>query len=84
MISTHLLRMIDEECKKLIVLHNGQLKGFGTLSELKEQAGFNADQSIDDVYAALTGEQIMDDSDVIDGDDEDEPDKDYFYHIVLI
>lgn len=77
-LSTHLLRMIDEECKKLIVLHNGQLKGFGTLSELKEQAGLNADQSIDDVYVALTGEQIVNDSGVTDGDDDDDPNDEVF------
>lgn len=73
-LSTHLLRMIDNECKKLIVLHDGKLKGFGTLAELKEKAGLTTNQSIDDVYAALTGEQIIDDSDEADGDGDDESD----------
>lgn len=78
LLSTHLLRMIDEECKKLIVLHNGRLKGFGTLSELKAQTGLNANQSIDDVYVALTGERIVEDSRGVDGGDDDESDDEIF------
>jgi len=73
-LSTHLLRMIDEECKKLIVLYNGKLKGFGTLEYLKEKAGLKVDSTIDDVFFALTGERVGVKSNTIDGDGESDSD----------
>lgn len=78
LLSTHLLRMIDQECKKLIVLHNGTLKGYGTLNELKKQVGLDAEKTIDDVYFALTGEKIEDGCDNTSEDDENGTDDEIF------
>lgn len=70
-LSTHLLRMVDSNCKKLIVLHHGELKGFGTLQELKAKCGLPSNASIEDVYFSLTGEEIENETDAFDGDDDD-------------
>lgn len=69
-LSTHLLRMIDSECKQLIVLHRGKLKGVGSLQELRSKCNLRPSASIEDVYFSLTGERIGDETDSFHGDDD--------------
>lgn len=56
LMSTHILATAERYCDKFVVLHEGQIRAYGTLSELREK--FNLPSaSLDDIYLALTTEE---------------------------
>lgn len=55
LMSTHVLDSAEKMCDRFVILHHGQVKTSGTLSELQEEFGV-AGASLNDIYMALTKE----------------------------
>lgn len=55
LMSTHVLDSAEKLCDRFVVLHHGQVKTIGTLSELQKEFGVD-DASLNDIYIALTKE----------------------------
>lgn len=55
LMSTHVLDSAEKMCDRFVILHHGQVKISGTLSELQEEFGV-AGASLNDIYMALTKE----------------------------
>ncbi|MFV0557276.1 MAG: ABC transporter ATP-binding protein [Enterococcus sp.] len=57
LMSTHILATAEKYCDKFVVLHQGEIRAQGTMSQL--QAEFDLpDASLDEIYLALTKEQV--------------------------
>lgn len=56
LMSTHILATAERYCDSFIILHQGEVRAMGTLSEL--QSEFNMPgATLDDIYIALTKEE---------------------------
>ncbi|MFZ5433643.1 MAG: ATP-binding cassette domain-containing protein [Calditrichota bacterium] len=51
--STHVMREAEKLCDRLVILHRGQVCASGTLTELREQTGY---QDLEDVFLRAIGE----------------------------
>jgi ABC-2 type transport system ATP-binding protein len=60
LMSTHILATAEKYCDSIIILHNGEVRAQGTLSELREQFKMPS-ASLDDLYIELTKEEIEND-----------------------
>ena len=56
LMSTHILATAEKYCDKLIIIHEGQIRAFGTLEDLREQMAM-PNATLDEIYIALTGDQ---------------------------
>ncbi|MGG3888211.1 ABC transporter ATP-binding protein [Metabacillus fastidiosus] len=56
LMSTHILATAERYCDSFIILHNGEIRAKGTLSELREQFGVRTG-TLDDLYIQLTKEE---------------------------
>lgn len=56
LMSTHILATAERYCDRFVVLHEGQLRAYGTLADLQEEFNMPA-ASLDDIYLALTTEE---------------------------
>lgn len=57
LMSTHILATAEKYCDRFIVLHEGQIRAQGTLEELRGEFQL-AGASLDEIYVALTKEQV--------------------------
>ncbi|MEK3887521.1 ABC transporter ATP-binding protein [Bacillus sp. FSL K6-3431] len=57
LMSTHILATAERYCDGFIILHNGEVRAKGTLTELQEEFGMQG-ASLDDIYIQLTKEDI--------------------------
>lgn len=56
LMSTHVLATAEKYCDKILLLHNGRLRAFGTMDDLRQK--FNMpNATLDDLYIAMTKEQ---------------------------
>lgn len=55
LMSTHVLDSAEKMCDRFVILHQGQVRAQGSLSELRETFG-QPDASLNDIYMALTRE----------------------------
>lgn len=55
LMSTHILATAERYCDSFVILHNGEVRAKGTLSQLREQFGMN-NGTLDDLYIQLTKE----------------------------
>lgn len=56
LMSTHVLATAEKHCDKILLLHNGRLRAFGTMDDLRQT--FNMpNATLDDLYIAMTKEQ---------------------------
>jgi ABC-2 type transport system ATP-binding protein len=56
LMSTHVLATAEKHCDKILLLHNGRLRAFGTMDDLRQT--FNLpNATLDDLYIAMTKEQ---------------------------
>lgn len=54
--STHVLATAEKHCDKILLLHNGYVRAFGTMDDLRQS--FNMpDATLDDLYIAMTKEK---------------------------
>lgn len=51
--STHVMSEAERLCDKIAVIHNGSIRGEGTIDELRSRTGFG---SLDDAFLCLVGE----------------------------
>ena len=58
LMSTHILATAEKYCDKFILLHNGEIRSQGTLSQLQSQFGAEG-ASLDELYLALTKESQL-------------------------
>ena len=55
LMSTHVLDAAEKMCDRFVILHQGQIRAKGTLTELQSEFG-NQKTSLNDIYIALTKE----------------------------
>src|ERR1041385_5988680 len=55
-ITTHYMQEAEDFCDRIAFIHQGRIRTIGTPDELK--AGLGPEATLDDVFAALTGEEI--------------------------
>src|ERR1051325_2196091 len=55
-ITTHYMQEAEDFCDRVAFIHQGRIRTIGTPDELK--AGLGPEATLDDVFAALTGEEI--------------------------
>ena len=55
LMSTHVLDSAEKMCDRFVILHQGQIRAEGTLTELQSEFG-NQKTSLNDIYIALTKE----------------------------
>jgi ABC-2 type transport system ATP-binding protein len=53
--SSHILDLAERLCTRIAIIHQGVLRGLGTLPELRAYAGLAATASLEDVFLALVG-----------------------------
>lgn len=58
LMSTHILATAEKYCDKFILLHKGEIRAQGTLSQLQSQFGAE-EASLDELYLALTKESQL-------------------------
>lgn len=58
LMSTHILATAEKYCDKFILLHKGEIRAQGTLSQLRSQFGAEG-ASLDELYLALTKESQL-------------------------
>ena len=56
LMSTHILATAERYCDSFIILHQGEVRAKGTLSELQSQFNMPG-ATLDDIYIALTKEE---------------------------
>ena len=56
LMSTHMLSTAEKYCDKIVFLHEGRVKAFGTMDDLRASFGMEG-ASLDDLYIAMTKEQ---------------------------
>ncbi|WP_291290824.1 ABC transporter ATP-binding protein [Enterococcus sp.] len=58
LMSTHILATAEKYCDKFILLHNGEIRAQGTLTQLQSQFGAEG-ATLDELYLALTKESQL-------------------------
>jgi ABC-2 type transport system ATP-binding protein len=56
LMSTHILATAERYCDRFVILHNGEVRAMGTLTELREQFSMPG-ATLDDLYIQLTKEE---------------------------
>jgi len=54
-LSTHSLEVAEEVCDRIAIIQDGRLRALGTMEELRQQAGAEAD--LETVFLSLTGDE---------------------------
>ena len=55
--STHILSTAEKHCDRLVVLHEGELRASGTMTDLRSEFSLPTG-SLDDIYIRLTQEAV--------------------------
>lgn len=55
LMSTHILSTAERYCDRFVILHEGEVRAFGTLAELRAEFG-DRNATLDDIYIQLTKE----------------------------
>ncbi|MBQ0140816.1 MAG: ABC transporter ATP-binding protein [Kurthia sp.] len=55
LMSTHVLATAEKHCDKILLLHNGHVRAFGTMDDLRQSFSM-PDATLDDLYIAMTKE----------------------------
>jgi ABC-2 type transport system ATP-binding protein len=53
--SSHQLDVVERVADRVAVIDKGQLRALGTLAELRQQAGAESEQRLEQLFAQLTG-----------------------------
>jgi ABC-2 type transport system ATP-binding protein len=56
--TSHVLEVVEKLCTRIAVIHEGRLRGIGTVSELGVQAGLGPGAALDDVFVTLVGRRV--------------------------
>ena len=55
MLSYHLLQLVEELCHRVLILARGHQVAYGTVAEIRAQAG-GPGGSLEDLFLAITGD----------------------------
>jgi len=56
--TSHVLEVVEKLCTRIAVIHEGRLRGIGTVAELGTQAGLGPEAALDDVFVTLVGRRV--------------------------
>ncbi|HZN61319.1 MAG TPA: ABC transporter ATP-binding protein [Planctomycetota bacterium] len=56
--TSHVLEVVEKLCTRIAVIHEGRLRGIGTVAELGAQAGLGPAAALDDVFVTLVGRTV--------------------------
>ncbi|HZL72617.1 MAG TPA: ABC transporter ATP-binding protein [Planctomycetota bacterium] len=56
--TSHVLEVVEKLCTRIAVIHEGRLRGMGTVSELGVQAGLGPEAALDDTFVTLVGRPV--------------------------
>ena len=56
--TSHVLEVVEKLCTRIAVIHEGRLRGIGTVAELGVQAGLGAEAPLDDIFVTLVGRSV--------------------------
>ncbi|MGH3793549.1 MAG: ABC transporter ATP-binding protein [Pseudonocardiaceae bacterium] len=59
LVTTHYMEEADQRCDRIALMHRGRIRALGTPAELK--AGVGQDATLDDVFRASTGDELVGD-----------------------
>ena len=65
LVSTHMLDTAQKLCDRILILRQGCKLAEGTLAELQERVHASDDTSLEDVFLALTGEEVAGETTVL-------------------
>ncbi len=54
LLSSHLMELVERLCDRVLVLHRGTRRAFGTLDEIRAASTSGSDASLEDVFLAIT------------------------------
>jgi ABC-2 type transport system ATP-binding protein len=54
--SSHVMELVERICTRVAIIHNGKIRGLGTLEELRAAAGLPGEATMEDAFVALVGE----------------------------
>ena len=55
--TSHVLEVVQKLCTRIAVIHEGRLRGMGTVAELGVQAGLGAGAALDDIFVTMVGKK---------------------------
>ncbi len=56
--SSHILDLAQRLCTRIAIIHEGRLRGIGTLAELRSYASLGPEATLEDVFIALVGAPV--------------------------
>ena len=56
--TSHVLEVVEKLCTRIAVIHEGRLRGLGTVQELGVQAGLGPEARLDDTFVTLVGKRV--------------------------
>jgi ABC-2 type transport system ATP-binding protein len=59
-LSSHLLHLVEELCTRLLVIRRGEMMAFGTIEEIVSSRPALAGRTLEEVFIALTGDDVLD------------------------
>jgi ABC-2 type transport system ATP-binding protein len=54
LLSSHLLELVERLCDRILVMHRGRRRAFGSLVDIRSAAAAGADASLEEVFLAIT------------------------------
>ena len=54
LLSSHLLVLVEALCDRVLILHRGQKRTFGSIGEIRNLAALQTDASLEEVFFAVT------------------------------
>jgi ABC-2 type transport system ATP-binding protein len=56
--TSHVLEVVEKLCTRIAVIHEGRLRGIGTVAELGVQAGLGPEAPLDDIFVTMVGRGV--------------------------
>jgi ABC-2 type transport system ATP-binding protein len=56
--TSHVLEVVEKLCTRIAVIHEGRMRGIGTVAELGVQSGLGPEAALDDVFVTLVGRRV--------------------------
>jgi len=53
--TSHVLEVVEKLCTRIAIIHEGRLRGMGTVAELGTQAGLGSGAGLEDVFVSMVG-----------------------------
>jgi ABC-2 type transport system ATP-binding protein len=57
LLSPHLLELVERLCDRVLVVHRGRRRAFGSLDEIRAEAAAGSDATLEEVFLAITSSE---------------------------